>query len=192
MKELIKFIREQDPAIRRNIEVFLYQGLWAVTIHRLAHRMYKWRLFLLSRILSQITRFWTGIEIHPGATLSKTVFIDHGSGVVIGETCEIGERVVIYQGVTLGGTGKDTGKRHPCIKNNVMIGASASILGPITIGENSKIGANSVVVKCVPPDSTVVGERARDISHEASLNLEIKELRKRIDELEKQSQILGK
>jgi len=146
---------------------------------------------LLSRIVSQIARFFTGIEIHPGAKLSKTVFIDHGSGVVIGETCEIGERVVIYQGVTLGGTGKDTGKRHPNIGNNVMIGASSSILGPITIGDNSKIGANSVVLKDVPANSTIVGERARCIGHEISLTNEIKSLRQRIAQLEKKLAATG-
>ena len=182
--KLIKFIREQDPAIRTIFEAFLYQGVWAVGLHRIAHRLYRWRLFLLSRLVSQISRFLTGIEIHPGAKLSKTVFIDHGTGVVIGETCEIGENVVIYQGVTLGGTGKDVGKRHPCIGNNVMIGASAAVLGPIKIGDNTKIGANSVVLRDVPPDSVVVGERARDICHETSLNLEIQILKAKIEQLE--------
>ncbi|MCL2350227.1 MAG: serine O-acetyltransferase [Defluviitaleaceae bacterium] len=184
MKKLVRFIKEQDPAIRSGVEVLLYQGLWAVAFHRVAHLFYKKRLFLFSRMMSQISRFFTGIEIHPGAKLSKTVFIDHGAGVVIGETCEIGENVTIYQGVTLGGTGKDTGKRHPCIGDNVMIGAGAAILGPIKIGDNTKIGAGSVVLKDVPEDSVVVGERARDICHETSLNAEVKLLQKRIEELE--------
>ncbi|MDR2168330.1 MAG: serine O-acetyltransferase [Clostridiales bacterium] len=181
---LIRFIKEQDPAIHTVFEVFLYAGFWAVLVHRASHALYRRRFFFLSRLLSQIVRLFTGIEIHPGARLG-VVFIDHGTGVVIGETCNIGDFVTIYQGVTLGGTGKDTGKRHPCIGNNVMIGAGSAILGPIKIGHNTKIGAGAVVLRNVPPNSTVVGERARDICHESSLNLEIKELRGRVEELEK-------
>jgi serine O-acetyltransferase len=181
--KLIKFIKDQDPAINTVLEVFLYAGLWAVMVHRISHILYNHRLFFLSRLLSQIVRLCTGIEIHPGAKLG-IVFIDHGTGVVIGETCVIGDYVTIYQGVTLGGTGKDTGKRHPCIGNNVMIGAGAAILGPIKIGNNAKIGAGSVVLKDVAPNCTVVGERARDICHETSLNREIQLLDKRVGELE--------
>ena len=184
IKYLTRIIREHDPAIRSNLELILYQGIWAIIFHRLAHRMYKWRFFLLSRLISQISRFLTGIEIHPGATVGEGVFIDHGAGVVIGETCEIGDNVVIYQGVTLGGTGKDTGKRHPTIGNNVIIGAGSAVLGPLTIGHNCKIGAGTVVLRDVPPNSTVVGERGRDIHHEHSLNLEIQLLRKRVEHLE--------
>ena len=182
---LMRMIREQDPAIRSYFEVFLYQGLWAVSFHGISHRLYKWRLFFLSRLISQIARFLTGIEIHPGAILSDRVFIDHGAGVVIGETCEIGNDVIIYQGVTLGGTGKDTGKRHPTIGNNVVIGAGASVLGPITVNSNTKIGANTVVLRDVPPGSTIVGEQGRDTHIEASLRIEIELLKKRIESLEK-------
>jgi len=146
--------------------------------------MYNRRLFLLSRLVSQISRLLTGIEIHPGAIIGEGVFIDHGAGVVIGETCEIGDNVVIYQGVTLGGTGKDIGKRHPTIGNNVVIGAGSAVLGPITIGHSSKIGAGTVALRDVPPNSTVVGERGRDIHHEHSLNLEIQLLQKRVKQLE--------
>ena len=184
IRYLAKFIREHDPAIRSNIELLLYQGLWAIIFHRMAHWMYKKRLFLLSRLVSQISRFLTGIEIHPGAIIGDSVFIDHGAGVVIGETCEIGNNVVIYQGVTLGGTGKDVGKRHPTIGNNVVIGAGTAVLGPIHVGHNSKLGAGTVVLRDVPPNSTVVGERGRDIHNEYSLHLEIELLRKRVEYLE--------
>ena len=184
IRYLAKFIREHDPAIRSNIELLLYQGLWAIIFHRAAHWMYNKRLFLLSRLVSQISRFFTGIEIHPGAIIGNGVFIDHGSGVVIGETCEIGDNVVIYQGVTLGGTGKDVGKRHPTIGNNVIIGAGTAVLGPIAIGAGSKLGAGTVVLRDVPPNSTVVGERGRDIHNEHSLHLEIELLRRRVEYLE--------
>ena len=184
IRYLAKFIREHDPAIRSNIELLLYQGLWAIIYHRAAHWLYSKRLFLLSRLISQLSRFFTGIEIHPGAKIGDAVFIDHGTGVVIGETCEIGDNVVIYQGVTLGGTGKDIGKRHPTIGNDVVIGAGTAVLGPIKIGHNSKIGAGTVVLRDVPPNSTVVGERGRDIHHEHPLHLEIQLLHKRIEYLE--------
>jgi len=131
--------------------------LHAIWAHRIAHWLYKRRFFFLARLISQISRFFTGIEIHPGAKIGRRFFIDHGMGVVIGETCEIGDNVTIYQGVTLGGTGKEKGKRHPTIKDNVLIATGAKVLGSITIGENSKIGAGSVVLKDVPPNSTVVG-----------------------------------
>ncbi|MCL2574725.1 MAG: serine O-acetyltransferase [Defluviitaleaceae bacterium] len=161
IRYLARFIRKNDPAIRSNIELLLYQGLWAIIFHRIAHQLYKMQFFLLSRFISQISRFFTGIEIHPGAIIGNGVFIDHGAGVVIGETCEIGDNVVIYQGVTLGGTGKDTGKRHPTIENNVIIGAGTAVLGPIKVGRGSKLGAGTVVLRDVPPNSTVVGERGR-------------------------------
>ena len=170
--------------MRSDIEVFLYQGLWAVFHHRIAHALYRVGLTLLPRAISQFSRWVTGIEIHPGAKLGKNVFIDHGAGVVIGETCEIGENVTIYQGVTLGGTGKDRGKRHPTIGDNVIIGAGAKLLGPIMIGDNSKVGAGTVVLKDVPAGSTIVGEAGRDTRFEASMRLEIENLKKKIEELE--------
>ena len=148
-----------DPAARSRLEVVLtYSGFHALVWHRFAHFLHtKLKLKLLARAVSQCTKFFTGIEIHPGAKIAGGVFIDHGSGVVIGETAEIGTNVTIYQGVTLGGTGKDKGKRHPTIGNNVMISAGAKILGPFKVGDNAKIGAGSVVLSEVPPNSTVVG-----------------------------------
>ncbi|EQB95850.1 serine acetyltransferase, partial [Geobacillus sp. A8] len=143
---------------RSYLEVILtYSGLHAIWAHRIAHALYKRKFYFLARLISQISRFFTGIEIHPGAKIGRRFFIDHGMGVVIGETCEIGDNVTVYQGVTLGGTGKEKGKRHPTIKDNCLIAAGAKVLGSITIGENSKIGAGSVVLKDVPPNSTVVG-----------------------------------
>lgn len=158
MREDIQCIFEQDPAARSTIEVILtYSGLHAVWAHRIAHALFKMNLHFLARVVSQVSRFFTGIEIHPGAQIGRRLFIDHGMGVVIGETCEIGNDVTIYQGVTLGGTGKEKGKRHPTIEDNVLIATGAKVLGSITIGENSKVGAGSVVLKEVPADSTVVG-----------------------------------
>jgi serine O-acetyltransferase len=158
MKEDIQCIFEQDPAARSSLEVVLtYSGLHAIWSHRIAHALYKRGFLFLARIVSQVSRFFTGIEIHPGATIGRRFFIDHGMGVVVGETCEIGNDVTIYQGVTLGGTGKEKGKRHPTIRDNVLVASGAKVLGSITIGENSKVGAGSVVLKDVPPDSTVVG-----------------------------------
>src|SRR5690625_1571015 len=158
MKEDMDVVFEQDPAARTYLEVFLtYSGLHAVWFHRIAHAVYRKRLFFIARVISQISRFLTGIEIHPGAKIGRRLFIDHGMGVVIGETCEIGDNVTIYQGVTLGGTGHEKGKRHPTIKNNVLIATGAKVLGNITIGEHSKVGAGSVVLKDVPDNSTVVG-----------------------------------
>ncbi|EXX84836.1 serine acetyltransferase [Paenibacillus darwinianus] len=154
----IQAVFENDPAARSRFEVvFTYSGLHAIWAHRIANVFYKRRLFTLARIISQASRFMTGIEIHPGATIGNRFFIDHGMGVVIGETCEIGDDVVIYQGVTLGGTGKEKGKRHPTIGNNVVIGSGAKVLGSFKVGDNSSIGANSVVVREVPANSTVVG-----------------------------------
>jgi serine O-acetyltransferase len=151
--------------------------------HKIASRLYKWRLYFLARAVSQYSRFRTGIEIHPGAKIGNGVFIDHGAGVVIGETCEIGDNVTIYQQVTLGGTGKDTGKRHPTIHNNVIIGTGAIILGPITIGEGTKIGAGAIVIKDAPPGSTIVGEPSRNAKLELSVRAEIAQLKERNEEL---------
>jgi serine O-acetyltransferase len=157
----IKAVFERDPAARSIWEVFTYAGLWAIIHHRIAHGFWKMSYLpgakYLARVISQWSRFLTGIEIHPGATIGKGFFIDHGMGVVIGETAEIGDDVLLYHGVTLGGVSLEKKKRHPTIGNNVVIAAGAKILGAITIGDNSKVGANAVVLKDVPPDSTVVG-----------------------------------
>ncbi|PLR77921.1 serine O-acetyltransferase [Bacillus sp. V3-13] len=162
MKEDIEVVFEQDPAARTYLEVILtYSGLHAIWSHRLAHSFYKRKLFFIARVISQISRFFTGIEIHPGAKIGKRFFIDHGMGVVIGETCEIGDNVTVFQGVTLGGTGKEKGKRHPTVKDNALIATGAKVLGSITIGENAKIGAGAVVLQDVPPNSTVVGIKGR-------------------------------
>lgn len=158
MKEDVEVVFEQDPAARRVLEVVLtYAGLHAVWAHRVAHALFKRKFFFLARVVSQVSRFFTGIEIHPGAKIGRRFFIDHGMGVVIGETCVIGNNVTIFQGVTLGGTGKERGKRHPTLHDNVLVATGAKVLGSITIGENSKVGAGSVVLKNVPPNSTVVG-----------------------------------
>ncbi|WP_257985953.1 serine O-acetyltransferase [Bacillus sp. M6-12] len=158
LKEDIEVVFDQDPAARSYLEVILtYSGLHAIWSHRLAHAFYRRKFFFLARAISQISRFFTGIEIHPGATIGRRFFIDHGMGVVIGETCEIGDNVTVFQGVTLGGTGKEKGKRHPTIKDNVLIATGAKVLGSIIVGENSKVGAGSVVLKEVPANSTVVG-----------------------------------
>ena len=154
----IRAVLDKDPAARNGFEVLLcYPGVWAVMLHRPAHWLYRHHCKLLARIISQIMRWFTGIEIHPGATIGHRCFIDHGMAVVIGETSEIGDDVTIYQAVTLGGTGKDCGKRHPTIGNNVVISSGAKVLGPFKVGDNSKIGAGSVVLKEVPPNCTVVG-----------------------------------
>ncbi|MDA8212874.1 MAG: serine O-acetyltransferase [Clostridia bacterium] len=158
LKRDIRVIFERDPAAKSVLEVILcYPGFHAILLHRVAHSFYKRNWMVLARLISQISRFATGIEIHPGAKIGEGLFIDHGSGVVIGETAEIGDNVTIYQGVTLGGTGKEKGKRHPTIGNNVVISAGAKVLGSFKVGDDSKIGAGSVVVKPVPPKSTVVG-----------------------------------
>ncbi|MED4311459.1 serine O-acetyltransferase [Heyndrickxia coagulans] len=158
LKEDIEVVFDQDPAARTYFEVILtYSGLHAIWAYRIAHFFYKKKMFFIARVISQLSRFFTGIEIHPGAKIGRRFFIDHGMGVVIGETCEIGDNVTVYQGVTLGGTGKEKGKRHPTIKDNALIASGAKVLGSITIGENAKIGAGSVVLKDVPPNSTVVG-----------------------------------
>ncbi|WP_336636341.1 serine O-acetyltransferase EpsC [Lysinibacillus fusiformis] len=158
MKEDVETIFENDPAARSVFEVILtYSGLHATWAHRVAHWFFKNRFYFMARAISQISRFFTGIEIHPGAKIGRRFFIDHGMGVVIGETCEIGDNVTLYQGVTLGGTGKEKGKRHPTLEDNVLVATGAKVLGSITVGENSKIGAGSVVLKEVPPNATVVG-----------------------------------
>lgn len=162
IKEDVNAIFERDPAARSLIEVLLcYPGLHAIMIHRISHSLYKRGLIVIPRVISNIARFFTGIEIHPGAKIGKKVFIDHGMGVVIGETAEVGDNVTIYQGSTLGGTGKEKGKRHPTIGNNVVISSGAKVLGPFTVGDNSKIGSGSVVLKEVPPNCTVVGVPGR-------------------------------
>lgn len=158
---------EKDPAAKSKATVFFtYAGFKALCRHRIAHWFFNHNLKFIARVISQSTRFWTGIEIHPGAKIGKGVFIDHGAGVVIGETAEIGNNVVLYQGVTLGGTGKDIGKRHPTIEDDVMISSGAKVLGPLTVGKGSKIGAGSVVLKSVPPYCTVVGVPGRVVKQE--------------------------
>lgn len=167
IKEEIEVIRERDPAIKSNMEVFLYPTFHAILKYRVAHRLYQKGHFFWARWLSQRTARKTGIEIHPGATIGKGLFIDHGTGVVIGETAVLGDNVTLYQGVTLGGTGKEQGKRHPTLEDNVMVSAGAKILGSFTIGENSKIGAGSVVLGPVPPNCTVVGIPGRIVKKDS-------------------------
>ena len=161
IKEEIQVIRERDPAIKSNLEVFLYPSFRVILRYRLAHKLYLKGHYFWARWISQRAARKTGIEIHPGATIGRGLFIDHGSGVIIGETTVIGDNVTLYQGVTLGGTGKEKGKRHPTLEDNVMVSAGAKILGSFTIGENSKIGAGSVVLEEVPPNCTVVGVPGR-------------------------------
>jgi serine O-acetyltransferase len=197
VREQIDTIFRRDPAARSVLEIFLcYPGFHAVLLHRVAHGLYKSGWFTLGRVVSQFSRTWTGIEIHPGATIGRRFFIDHGMGVVIGETCEIGDDVLVYQGVTLGGTGKDSGKRHPTIGEGVVIGTGAAILGNIRIGDHVKIGAGSVVVTAVPDHSTVVGIPGRVVGDDQEFEpLEhghlpdpegdkIKELSRRVAEME--------
>jgi len=201
IKSDIQAVFERDPAVNNIIEVlFAYAGLHAVIVHRFSHYLYKLGLRTIPRLISQLVRFFTGIEIHPGAKIGKGFFIDHGMGIVIGETTEIGDNVTLYQGVTLGGTGKEKGKRHPTIGNNVMIGAGAKVLGSIKIGNDSQIGAGSVVLKDVPDNCTVVGIPGRIIQREGKkvhpeveldhihlpdpIGESIRSLEKRIQELE--------
>jgi serine O-acetyltransferase len=165
IREQIDTVFRRDPAARSVLEIVLcYPGFHAVLLHRVAHRMYGAGWYTPARMVSQLSRTLTGIEIHPGATIGRRFFIDHGMGVVIGETAEIGDDVLLYQGVTLGGTGKDTGKRHPTLGNGVVVGTGAKILGNIRIGDYSKVGAGSVVVRPVPDQSTVVGIPGRVVS----------------------------
>ena len=199
IKADIRAVRERDPAARSDLEVaLLYSGFHAVIAHRAAHALHNRGYTLTARAISQGARLITGIEIHPGATIGKNFFIDHGAGVVIGETAEIGDNCTLYQGVTLGGTGKDTGKRHPTLGNNVMVGCGAKVLGPFKIGDNSKIAANAVVLKEVPPDSTAVGIPAKvvrtggkkiideldQVTMPDPVTLEINTLKNRIAQLE--------
>lgn len=209
LRKDIAVVKERDPAVKSILEVILcYPGFHAILLHRAAHFLYQKRLYLLARLVSQISRFFTGVEIHPGAKIGSGFFIDHGAGVVIGETAEIGNNVTIYQGVTLGGTGKEKGKRHPTIGNNVMISTGAKILGSITIGDNVKVGAGAVVIHPTPSNCTVVGVPGRvirrngqkvagvDLEHgnlpdpvaEAFLRMqeEIAKLQLRVGELEKE------
>lgn len=167
IKEEIDVIKERDPAIKSTMEVFLYPTFHAIIRYRFAHRLYQNGHFFWARWISQKTARKTGIEIHPGATIGKGLFIDHGTGVVIGETAILGDNVTLYQGVTLGGTGKEKGKRHPTLEDNVMVSAGAKILGSFTIGENSKIGAGSVVLGPVPPNCTVVGIPGRVVKKDS-------------------------
>ncbi len=156
--ETLRAYQARDPAARSRLEIFLlYPGVHATLYHRMAHFLYCRRLKFLARCVSQWSRFWTGIEIHPGAEIGRRLVIDHGMGIVIGETAQVGDDCLIYHGVTLGGTGKDQGKRHPTIGNNVLISTGAKVLGPFTVGDNSRIAANAVVLSEVPPDATAVG-----------------------------------
>ena len=201
----LAIIKERDPAARGLLEILLcYPGFQALVLHRISHRLWNWGLPLLPRLLSQFTRSLTGIEIHPGARIGHGVFIDHGMGVVIGETTEIGNRCLLYQGVTLGGTGKEHGKRHPTLAENVVVGAGAKVLGAIQVGANTRIGAGSVVVRDVESNSTVVGipgrvvhqsgVRINPLAHSALPDAEadvIRNLMERIDQLENQVTVLS-
>jgi serine O-acetyltransferase len=174
LKDDIGSVFERDPAARSILEVLLcYPGLHALLLHRVSHRLYALRIPLIPRLISHATRFATGIEIHPGAKIGRRFFMDHGMGTVIGETAEIGDNVTMYQGVTLGGTGKHTGKRHPTLGDNVVVGANATVLGPVRIGNNSRIGAGSVVVRDVPHDSTVVGVPGRVVRHKGEKTYDV-------------------
>lgn len=200
MRDDVRSVFDRDPAARSLAEVLLcYPGLWAVWIHRIAHRLWKAKLRLPARLLSQAARFLTGVDIHPGAQLGRRLFIDHATGVVIGETAIVGDDVTLYQGVTLGGTGKQHGKRHPTLCDRVFVGNNANLLGNITIGENSRVGAGSVVLNDVPPNSTVVGVPAHIVYRNGERLLitdphEIKDplsdaliaLAARVDDLERQ------
>ena len=166
IREEIQVIKERDPAIKSNMEVLLYPSFKVIFRYRVAHKLYEKKHYFLARWISQRAARKTGIEIHPGAQIGKGLFIDHGSGVIIGETTIIGDNVTLYQGVTLGGTGKEQGKRHPTLEDNVMVSAGAKILGSFTIGENSKIGAGSVVLEEVPPNCTVVGVPGRIVKRD--------------------------
>lgn len=170
LKKHIQVVYERDPAVKSPLEVILcYPGFHAIIMHRIAHWFYRRRLFLVARFISQVNRFFTQIEIHPGAKIGEGFFIDHGAGVVIGETAEIGDNVTLYQGVTLGGTGKERGKRHPTIGNNVVISCGAKVLGSFRVGDNVKIGAGSVVLKEVPSNSTVIGVPGRVVKREGTV-----------------------
>lgn len=192
LRTQIRVIRENDPAARSTLEIVLcYPGLHSLAMHRLAHWLWKRKCRLLARIISGVNRFLTGIEIHPGASIHPSCFIDHGMGIVIGETAVIGENVRIYHGVTLGGTGKDKGKRHPTVGNGVLLGARATLLGPITIGDGAKVGAGAVVLDPVPPGRTVVGLRAEPVSRGHRVRrCNLSELQQRLEQLESKLQEL--
>ena len=207
ISEEVRVIRERDPAAKSSAEVLLlYSGLHAILAYLLSHALYKNGFTLSARAVSQIAKCVTGIEIHPGAKIGKDVFIDHGTGVVIGETAEIGDGCTLYQGVTLGGTGKDVGKRHPTLGKNVLVGAGAKVLGPFTVGDNSKIAANAVVLEAVPENSTAVGIPARIVRKNGKkpsedldqihipdpLSQELCRMQLRIEELEKKIKELSK
>jgi serine O-acetyltransferase len=178
LKYDIDNVMKNDPAARNRLEVFLlYPCIHAIINHRIANFFYKIKLFFMARLISQISRHFTGIEIHPGATIGKGLFIDHGMGVVIGETAEIGDNVTMYHGVTLGGTGKNKGKRHPTVGNNVIIGSGAKVLGPINLGDNVKIGANAVVLKDIPANCTAVGIPAKVVKCNNNEVIEMNEYR---------------
>jgi serine O-acetyltransferase len=165
LRETIRAYQARDPAARGALEVLLlYPGLHALIYHRMAHWFFTHHMKFFGRCISQWSRFWTGIEIHPGATIGRRLVIDHGMGIVIGETAELGDDVLLYQGVTLGGTGKDKGKRHPTVGNNVMVGTGSKVLGPFKVGDNARIAANAVVLKEVPPNATAVGVPARIVN----------------------------
>ncbi|MGH9721732.1 MAG: serine O-acetyltransferase [Bryobacteraceae bacterium] len=198
IKEQIDTIFEEDPAARSVLEIFLcYPGFHAILLHRFSHKLHRWGVPLVPRVISQISRWLTGIEIHPGARIGRRFFIDHGMGVVIGETTEIGDNVLLYQGVTLGGTGAQKGKRHPTLGNHVVVGTGAKVLGAITVGDHVRIGAGSVVVHAVPSYSTVVGVPGRVVRRHESGMLEhgklpdperqaIDDMARRIEDLEAQ------
>lgn len=204
LKEDIKCVRERDPAATSNFEIMLlYPGFKAVRAHRKAHWFYKHNMHFIARYISQKSAAKTNIEIHPGAKIGRRFFIDHGTGVVIGETAEIGDDVTLYQGVTLGGTGKDVGKRHPTVGSGVMIGAGAKVLGPFTIGNNSNIAAGSVVLHPIPDNCTAVGTPAKVVKRDGKrvdyldqihipdpVSQELEKLNKRIEELENELRIL--
>lgn len=203
LNETLEAYQRRDPAARSKLEIFLlYQGVHATLYHRLAHWLYCHNRKFLARCVSQWSRFWTGIEIHPGATIGRRLVIDHGTGIVIGETAELGDDILLYQGVTLGGTGKDTGKRHPTLGNNLLVGAGAKILGPITIHDNARIAAGAVVLQDVPEGATAVGVPAQIVrvngekvhryvdevdqtSVENPTLKRLEELTRRVEELEK-------
>ncbi len=206
IREDIEAVKQRDPAAKSDLEILLlYSGVHAILAYRVAHELYLSDRFFSARLVSQLARRMTGIEIHPGATIGKSFFIDHGMGVVIGETTEIGDGCTVYQGVTLGGTGKDIGKRHPTLGNNVMVGAGAKVLGPVHIGDNTKIAAGAVVLREIPADSTAVGIPAKVVRKSGrkpddldqihipdpvakelcSITQKLGELEKKIEELEK-------